>query len=101
MTKWIHLFHGDQGLQHVFRHFFNLLSPKGCLLLEPQPWKSYHKRKFTSDITKENYNQIMMRPKDFSTYLVETIGFKSCRFLQVCQTSTKGFKRPIYLVEKA
>ena len=100
VTKWIHLFHGDEGLQLVFKKLFELLASGGHLILEPQPWKSYHKRKFTSETTAANYAKIQMRPKDFPTYLVETIGFKTCTFLQVCQTSGHGFRRPMYLLEK-
>ncbi|TMW69582.1 hypothetical protein Poli38472_001738 [Pythium oligandrum] len=100
VTKWIHLLNGDEGIQKAFRLFYDLLAPGGRLILEPQPWKSYHKRKFTSETTEVNYSKIQLRPKEFPTFLVETVGFKSCTFLQVCQTSAKGFKRPIYLVEK-
>jgi 7SK snRNA methylphosphate capping enzyme len=100
VTKWIHLFHGDEGIKRVFRHFYELLAPGGRLVLEPQPWKSYHKRKFTSDVTIANYAKIELRPKDFPNFLTESVGFKSCTFLRVCQTSSKGFKRPIYVVEK-
>ncbi|GLD95492.1 hypothetical protein PINS_up004169 [Pythium insidiosum] len=100
VTKWIHLFHGDDGIKGVFQHLHDLLAPGGRLILEPQPWKSYHKRKFTSAVTAANYDKIQLRPKDFPAFLVETVGFKSCEFLQVCQTTSKGFRRPVYVVEK-
>ncbi|KAJ0395475.1 hypothetical protein P43SY_004738 [Pythium insidiosum] len=100
VTKWIHLFHGDDGIKSVFQRLHDLLAPGGRLILEPQPWKSYHKRKFTSAVTAANYDKIQLRPKDFPTFLVETVGFKSCVFLQVCQTSSRGFRRPVYVVEK-
>ncbi|KAF1336467.1 RNA methyltransferase, partial [Globisporangium splendens] len=100
VTKWIHLFHGDDGIKKVFAQVFALLAPGGRFIVEPQPWKSYHKRKFTSEITAANYQKIQLRPKDFPAFLVETIGFKKCTFLQVCRTSANGFRRPIYVVEK-
>lgn len=100
VTKWIHLLHGDDGIKECFRRMFTLLSPGGRLILEPQPWKSYHKRKFTSEVTAANYQKIQLRPKDFPKFLVETVGFEKCDFLQVCQTSAKGFRRPIYVVQK-
>ncbi|KAF4319847.1 hypothetical protein BBO99_00004928 [Phytophthora kernoviae] len=100
VTKWIHLFHGDEGIKKVFVKIYELLAPGGRLILEPQPWKSYHKRKFTSDITAANYPKIQLRPKDFPTHLVEMVGFRSCEFLEVCQTSAKGFRRPVYVALK-
>ncbi|KAG7394549.1 hypothetical protein PHYBOEH_005041 [Phytophthora boehmeriae] len=100
VTKWIHLFHGDEGIKKVFTKIYELLAPGGRLILEPQPWKSYHKRKFTSDVTAANYPKIQLRPKDFPTHLVETVGFRSCEFLEVCQTSAKGFRRPVYVALK-
>uniref|UniRef100_K3X3X7 RNA methyltransferase n=1 Tax=Globisporangium ultimum (strain ATCC 200006 / CBS 805.95 / DAOM BR144) TaxID=431595 RepID=K3X3X7_GLOUD len=100
VTKWIHLFHGDDGIKKVFAQVFALLAPGGRFIVEPQPWKSYHKRKFTSEVTATNYQKIQLRPKDFPAFLVDTIGFKKCTFLQVCRTSANGFRRPIYVVEK-
>lgn len=100
VTKWIHLFHGDEGIRKVFKKIYELLVPGGRLILEPQPWKSYHKRKFTSEITAANYPTIQLRPKDFPKYLVDSIGFQSCDLLEVCQTSSKGFRRPVYVAQK-
>ena len=100
VTKWIHLFHGDEGVKGVFAKIYKLLAPGGRLVLEPQPWKSYHKRKFTSDVTATNYPKIQLRPKDFPTYLVDTVGFRSCELLEICQTSSKGFRRPVYVAQK-
>ncbi|KAG7380789.1 hypothetical protein PHYPSEUDO_006790 [Phytophthora pseudosyringae] len=100
VTKWIHLFHGDEGIKKVFAKIYELLVPGGRLILEPQPWKSYHKRKFTSEVTAANYPKIQLRPKDFPKHLVETVGFRSCEFLEVCQTSSKGFRRPVYVAQK-
>lgn len=100
VTKWIHLFHGDDGIKGVFAQIHQLLAPGGRFIVEPQPWKSYHKRKFTSEVTAANYQKIELRPKDFPAFLVDTIGFKKCTFLQVCRTSANGFRRPVYVVEK-
>ena len=100
VTKWIHLFHGDEGIKKMFAKIYGLLTPGGRLILEPQPWKSYHKRKFTSEVTAVNYPKIQLRPKDFPKHLVDTVGFRSCKFLEVCQTSSRGFRRPLYVVQK-
>lgn len=100
VTKWIHLFHGDEGIKTLFQRIYEMLSPGGRFVFEPQPWKSYHKRKFTSAVTSANYDKIELRPKDFPRFLIESVGFRSCEFLQVCQTSAKGFRRPVYVAQK-
>ncbi|KAF0717338.1 Aste57867_2369 [Aphanomyces stellatus] len=100
VTKWIHLFHGDDGLKKLFHLVYALLMPGGHFVLEPQKWKSYYNRKHTNETTRENYDRIQLRPKDFEAYLCGPVGFSSVQLLKVCSTSTQGFKRPIYLYTK-
>lgn len=45
VTKWIQLNWGDEGVKKLFKRIFLSLLPGGKLLLEPQPWKSYKKKK--------------------------------------------------------
>lgn len=100
VSKWIHLYHGDDGLKQVFEKIYRALLPGGQFILEPQPWKTYHNRKFTTAETAKHYDEIELRPKDFEAYLTQQVGFRSCEFLEVCQTSQKGFKRPLYVYTK-
>ena len=45
VTKWIHYNWGDEGIKHLFTQVHRLLSEDGILILEPQPWRSYEKKK--------------------------------------------------------
>ncbi|KAF0734605.1 hypothetical protein AaE_009130, partial [Aphanomyces astaci] len=82
VTKWIHLFHGDDGLKQVFHLVYALLMPGGRFVLEPQKWKSYFNRKHTNATTQANYDRIALRPKDFAQYLCHTVGFSSVELLK-------------------
>lgn len=41
ITKWLHLNHGDVGLQTLFQSLFQLLPHGGILVVEPQEWENY------------------------------------------------------------
>ena len=45
LTKWVHFNWGDAGLKRFFRRIFRQLRPGGRLVLEPQAWASYKRKK--------------------------------------------------------
>lgn len=101
LTKWVQLNWGDEGLKRLFRRAYRHLRPGGLLLLEPQPWASYRKRKGLTETTYRNYHRIRLRPEQFPSYLTSPeVGFASYELLGTPQHSAKGFQRPIYLFHK-
>lgn len=102
VTKWIHLNFGDNGLKRAFKRMFKQLNDGGVLILEPQPWKGYKRRKNLSPSTKANYESIKLKPDQFQEYLLsEEVGFKSCTPIELpAEHPAKGFQRPIFVYRK-
>ncbi|KAM4036972.1 7SK snRNA methylphosphate capping enzyme isoform 1-T3 [Anomaloglossus baeobatrachus] len=102
VTKWIHLNWGDDGLKRMFQRMFRHLRPGGRLILEPQPWSSYGKRKKLTEAIYKNYCRISLRPEQFTSYLMSSeVGFSSYELLATPCTSAKGFRRSIYAFHKS
>lgn len=102
MTKWVHLNWGDEGLKRMFKRIYRHLRPGGVLILEPQPWSSYGKRKKLTDAIYRNYCKICLRPDQFTAYLMSSeVGFSSYELLATPCTSSKGFQRSIYAFHKS
>jgi hypothetical protein len=116
VTKWIQLNWGDEGLLKFFDRIKSVLSLGGMLILEPQPYSSYLKKK-AKDITpahKNNFNAMKLLPEMFPDIL-KKMGFteieainNSPQSLPPISDSTPstpgtrskrkntGFERPIY-----
>ncbi|KAG9464027.1 hypothetical protein GDO78_020630 [Eleutherodactylus coqui] len=102
VTKWIHLNWGDDGLKRMFKRMYRHLRPGGILILEPQPWSSYGKRKKLTETIYKNYCRISLRPEQFTTYLMTAdVGFSSYELLATPCTTAKGFQRSIYAFHKS
>lgn len=102
LTKWVQLNWGDEGLKRMFRRIYRHLRPGGILVLEPQPWSSYNKRKTLTETTYKNYYRIQLKPEQFSSYLTSPeVGFSSYELVATPHNTSKGFQRPVYLFHKA
>ncbi|NXW84601.1 MEPCE enzyme, partial [Alopecoenas beccarii] len=97
LTKWVQLNWGDEGLKRLFRRVYRHLRPGGVLLLEPQPWASYRKRKSLTETIYRNYQRIRLRPEQFPAYLTSPeVGFDSYELLGTPQHAAKGGGTPFW-----
>ncbi len=122
VTKWIHFHHGDDGLKEFFEKVSLLLKPNGYFILEPQPWKSYGKKKNISEEIRKTVDSIEFKPWWFVEYLTQSknadvngssLGcFELVMNLDASSTSSscsggedgvsleRKFERPIYVFKK-
>ncbi|KAL4154547.1 hypothetical protein QTP88_000404 [Uroleucon formosanum] len=100
ITKWLHLNWGDDGLKRSFKRMFAQLRPGGILVVEPQPWKSYGRRKTLTETICQNYKNILLKPPMFTDYLLNEVGFANCETLTMPHNPSKGFQRPLKLYRK-
>lgn len=98
VTKWIHLNYGDDGIRRLFSNILALLKPNGHLLLEPQSFKTYSRRKKLSPDIEENYKSINFKPEAFKEFIV-SLGFELILQIGSLEES-KGFERCIFLFKK-
>jgi 7SK snRNA methylphosphate capping enzyme len=101
ITKWIHLNSGDDGLKRFFRRAFLHLRPGGKLILEPQPWSSYKRKKKLTEKIFETFKAIRFYPDKFQDYLLKEVGFSTMEKLTTPTHSSKGFQRPLMVFTKA
>ncbi|XP_006833420.2 probable RNA methyltransferase At5g51130 isoform X1 [Amborella trichopoda] len=101
VTKWIHLNWGDSGLIALFAKMWHLLRPGGILVLEPQPWVSYQRKRRVSERAAANFKDILMKPCYFPEILLDKIGFRHMEnATNNLQGSVVGFNRPIFVFRK-
>ncbi len=86
----------------LFRRVHGLLRPGGRFILEPQPWRSYRKRKHASAESARHYSAIRLRPPFTDVLLGEDVGFATMEALGVPPGAAEGYQRPMFcFVKKA
>jgi 7SK snRNA methylphosphate capping enzyme len=102
VTKWVHFNQGDEGVKQLFVKVREVLAPGGLFILEPQPWRSYHKAVIKQDMSAapHHMDQMQFRPEHFPQYLVNELGFMLVQDLQA-GASHAGFDRPMYLFQRS
>ncbi|XP_033763561.1 7SK snRNA methylphosphate capping enzyme-like [Pecten maximus] len=101
LTKWVHLNFGDDGLKRMFKRIYRQLRPGGRLILEPQPWSSYKKKKKLTPEIYQIFKSISFKPEQFSDYLLsKEVGFSTCEVVDTPFNKSKGFRRTIQLFTK-
>jgi len=101
-TKWIHYNWGDEGIKNLFTKIYENLNDGGLFLLEPQLWNTYKKKSTLTQEIKKQYNQIKLKPEQFSEYLTTTLKFTFVKSIDIpLETVTaEGFARPMFLFKK-
>jgi hypothetical protein len=90
VTKWIQLNWGDLGILRFFDRIRCLLrAPGGRLILEPQPFSSYRKKKSHSlwKLHRENLKALCISPNNYPAILLQ-MGFASVELIQPTATVT-------------
>jgi len=100
VTKWVHFAHGDQGVQRLFKRIVKRLRPGGLLVLEPQEWSSYKKKRHLTREIRERVSNIQMPPEAFKAYLIG-LGLETAGKIKPKGEVIKGFHRPMRLFSKA
>jgi hypothetical protein len=81
VTKWIHLNHGDTGIAHFFKACYEMLNEGGLLIVEPQPWRSYQRRRHVSPMVRSRFEEgpemIRLRPECFAESALPAAGFRA------------------------
>lgn len=97
LTKWIQLNWGDDAVRELFRRCFNLLTPGGMMVMEPQPTSTYKKCARLSDVHRYNFKNMKFYPENYSDYIMKTVGFR--REIMVGSVESRD-PRPLYLYIK-
>lgn len=99
VTKWVHFVYGDPGVRNLFRRCLKRLKPGGILVLEPQEWQSYKKKRHLTPEIRQMVATIEMPPQAFGEFL-KGLGMEHLGTLDPPSEGPKGFRRPIHLYRR-
>ncbi|KAM0722213.1 hypothetical protein Q7P37_001654 [Cladosporium fusiforme] len=62
VVKWVHLNNSDAILIELFKRLFEIVTPGGFLVLEPQDWANYKRAAKKCPSLKPNFKDLALRP---------------------------------------
>lgn len=96
VTKWVHISHGDEGLKQFFATMKDCLKDNGCLILEPQPSRSYKKARQRGQAPRSmTMETLQLKPDSFQDYLLNDGGFQRMELLRDIRGKGQAFNRPV------
>ena len=101
LTMWIHLNHGDKGLENFLRKVCSV--SKQYIIVEPQPWKCYRsaKRRLRREGFQHppTFDSIQIRgTEEVENFICDILS--SCNFKRVSTLGTTKWNRHIILFQK-
>lgn len=100
VTKWVHLKHGDAGLERLFRRIYACVKPGGWLILEPQMTRSYKQARRKGLAPKDfDLGRCRLKPNLFRQFLLQSVGFARVSVLRDVQKGQE-YNRPIFAFHK-
>jgi 7SK snRNA methylphosphate capping enzyme len=64
---------GDAGLKAFFAKIRDSTRPGGTLILEPQPWSTYKKKRYLTHEIYSTYKTLQFKPADFVSFLTSGV----------------------------
>ncbi|GAA5971463.1 hypothetical protein JCM11641_008361 [Rhodosporidiobolus odoratus] len=95
VTKWLHLWNGDDGMLQLFRSLHSFLPPGGVVVVEPQEWDNYKRAVKKNKDLRETFKAIKMRPP-FEEEM-RAVGFT---LEERIEREEGGFSRPLLVWRK-
>lgn len=100
VTKWVQLHGGDVAIIRLLDRIERECKAGGLLILEPQSWESYRRKKNLTNLTAQNYLHLRLRPHDFVAYMQKAHRFSLAATISPSEDVAKGFQRIIYVLQK-
>ena len=100
VSKWIHLHGGDDAVRRALRRMCLEVRADGIVVLEPQVWETYGRKKNMTPETASNYASINFFPEQFVEYMERECEMQLMALISGDENASKGFQRPIYILQR-